>query len=576
VTRRRIVALVDADPHRGRLGHARSLGARLGHTTVLGQTLHRIGAVPAVTDVVVVHPADAALEIPDASPTSSTQRRLPIATHAASVPHDDGARRRIVAARQWAHTAWRGGLGQATAWDELLPADPFADALAANASDADVVLLLGGDWCLVDPDLTASLIERFEQSPEAFKLVFAQAPPGLSPVLLQPGVLRDLAEHRATLGRVLGYNPSQPSLDPIGKDVCVAVPAHVRDLGRRLIHDTPRAIAHLRAIAEHLGPALPTADADAIADASRAVELTSDAWRTRRLPPQWFIELTPHRDAAGPITPQHHVQPDRGPLDVALARDLFAELAEVGDVAVMLGGIGEPLRHPRWTDIVTAAADAGIAAIGLTTDLLADRETIAPLMDLPLDVLQVRLNADRPDTYAQVMGVDPAKWDHVMGQLQWLIDQRLKRDGSLRAGLPWLVPTLVKTAGTLRDMESFFERWLRLGEHPVIERFDTGLGRVNDLSPVPMDPPPRAANPHAVPTCAYVLADGSVTLCLGDWLGERSLGQAEQAGDLLKHWQSLARPETRRRQRALGLTAGCEDWLRGWDTRAATAPPRAA
>src|SRR5690606_16718228 len=135
------------------------------------------------------------------------------------------------------------------------------------------------------------------------------------------------------------------------------------------------------------------------------------------------VELTPRREVTGPITPHHYNTFDRADLDPDLAARLFAQLP--ADANVMLGGLGDALLHPQWDTIVESARDAGITAIGVETDLLCDEATLAKLLELPLDLIVVRLNADRAETYRRVMGAD--RFRDVLENLSRLYNERHTR-----------------------------------------------------------------------------------------------------------------------------------------------------
>ena len=564
MSRSSAIALVVADPDVGRLGHRRALTDTIAGRPVLELTLARACRIAGVSRVVVLHPPgrDPLAELP-----ADARQRLGLATSAAgngqapprdargsghgpavvSMAHDQVAgdahtpRRR--SARRWALTAWRGGLGGATAWDELLPAAPLAAALDHHHADAAV--LLGGDWCLADPAYATALLELHRSAPDAMKLTFTQAPPGLGPLVLGRGVVQDLARHHASVGGILAYNPRRPAVDPVGREVNHPIPATVRDTARRFVYDTPAGRGLLHALADHLGPELADADADAVTDACRAIERQDPGRVFDTLPPQIVIELTPRRHADGPILPQHHADPGRGDMDTALAIDLVQQCA---GHAVTLGGIGDATLHPDWAQVAEAALSSGVEGLQVETDLLAERDALGPLVRAfagrRIDVVGVRLPADTAETYRRVMGVD--RFAQVMDNLQWLFDQRSADAGA--QGLPWIVPRFTKTRDNLADMESFFERWTHLVQHAVIDRFPTGgtgsFALAPDLNPVPMDPPWKPPSPHQVKRRLTVLADGRVTLCQQDWQGRAALGHLADAPlrELWRRAQQLPPP----------------------------------
>ncbi|MEL7087372.1 MAG: hypothetical protein AAGL98_02840, partial [Planctomycetota bacterium] len=189
------IALVVADPAVGRLGHARRLDVELAGRPVLWHTLHRAARIKGVGRIFVVHP-------PGGLPTAGIDLGgfgVPVETFAHDLVGGDAFTPRIRSARKWALSGWRGGLGGATAWDELLPAAPLVAALEQFRGDAAVIV--GGDWCAFDPGYASELLRLHLGAPEAMKLTFTQAPPGLSPIVTRRAVLGDAHVDRSLAGR---------------------------------------------------------------------------------------------------------------------------------------------------------------------------------------------------------------------------------------------------------------------------------------------------------------------------------------------------------------------------------------
>ncbi|MEX0653836.1 MAG: SPASM domain-containing protein [Phycisphaeraceae bacterium] len=556
------IALIVTDTQRTRLGHPARLGDVLGGVNVLTHTLRRASGVAAVRRLVLVHPPGQAEAVRTLMGDARFDKPVHLFEAAAAEPGAQAHDARWVAARRWAVTAWRGGLGGATVYDELLPAAPLADAMRAH--EATSALLLRAEWCLFDPALAASQLALHLEQPDAYKLSFTQAPPGLSGLVAHRDVIGRLVESGAAFGTGLGYQPRRPQGDPITRELNRPVPPSVRDTYRRFVYDTPRSIDLLRTIADRLGDALPTADAVAVTDAARAVEADDADWPWRCLPQQVTLELTPRRAVTGPITPHHHVAFDRPDLDVDLARRIIDQLADpaaAGDVALRLGGLGDALLHPQWDAIVAAAQEAGVMSIGVDTDLLCDRATLDRLLALPIDLLTVRLNADTAATYRAVMGDD--RFEQVAENLQYLFDRRREALAAGRSPVKWIVPRLVKTAETLADMESFFQRWMMIEGHAVIEPAQSGGGLIPEQSPVPMAPPHRRPCRQMAGRMT-ILSNGQVALCDQDWQGQAALGEAQTA-TLLAIWQRMAGPAAQHaagRFDALPLCARCSEWHR--------------
>lgn len=565
------IAIIQVDLHRGRFGHAASLLDELAGKTILQHTLDRVARIDGIDEIVLMHPPDQSLDGMYDVPTDAPR----VTTAVMQTRSGDAWLHDVIGSgRKWSLTAWRGGVGGMTIYDELLPAYPWLQV--AQDRGAQSIVAARADWCMMDPLLATRQLELHRTAPEAMKVTFTQAPPGLAPIVLHRSVLQDMVEHSATVANLLCYNPKKPTIDPVGKDVNVQVPASVRSQYRRFIYDTPRAIEHMQAIASRLGDALHTCDAVEVTDASRGVE-TDEPWRElERLPQQINVELSPRRSVNGPIVPQHYLDLPREDMsqqtvDALLeqvgARPLSSRGAAgdesasprkesgwvalegvgsgescgatsgvsaggslslhpghpTGDTALLFGGLGDPLLHDDWFETLVRATDSGLLGVGIETDLLVDEETIDRLATLPLDVIAVRLNADSAETYEKLMGVDG--FGRVMDRLQRLFQARNVNRQRGEGFRGWVVPRLVKVAENLSDLETFFERWMMVSGWAVVDRALTGRGLIPDMSPVPMEVPGQG-NPHLPPKQRLtVLSDGAVCLCGEDWLGRLAMGR---------------------------------------------------
>ena len=553
------IALIPLDLQRSRLGLPALWSHQLAGQPILHHTLHRLARVVELDAIVLVHPARQAVALL----WQGLKVGKPILTHVAEAGLFDRWWGRRTAARKVAPAAWRGGLGGAGCYDELLPAKPLLDAM--DQHQAQAALLVGGDWVLVDPALSAKVLSLHLQHPEAMSMTFCQAPPGLSGIALSRKPLEQMVDSDATIGQGLSYNPSRAQSDPIGRDVCIQIPGHVRACAYRFIYDTPRSVALIQTLAGRLGDRLLSADASRVAKETQA--LGSGTIRSLSpLPSQVTIELTPHRLVDGPIIPQHYVKLERPVISLALVTSLLEQIAKVPDVLVTLGGLGDALLHPEWQTIVTRAAELGVWGVALDTDLLCEAAEVDRLLRLPIDIVNLRMNADTAELYRQVMGRDDFK--QVMENLSRLYHGRIARDQRYPdgpwMGRPWMVPRLVKTSDTFGDMESFFDKWIHFLGQAVIEPATTGCGLMPDLALHNLAPPRRFAC-RQLSGRMTVLSDGSIALCDQDWLARGLVGNASDGMTLAEAWSKLGEifaTHQAERWEQWPLCAACREWHR--------------
>lgn len=523
------IVVIPTNLERNRLGLPSRVAHEVAGRTVLEHTVEHAAAIEGIDAVVLVHP-------PGQDPLALLRSRTfarPVAAVAFEAGLFDEYHAMRIAARKWSLCAWRGGLGGATVYDELLPAAPILHALEQH--EALSAVLVGPDWPLLDPAITSRVLALHLSDRDALGMTFCQAPPGLAGVAISRKLIAELARQPdGSIGRMLAYVPSRPQADPIGKDVCVQIDPAIRSLPHRFIYDVPAGIAAVEA------------------------RLTNQA-RDLFFPQQVTVELTPRRAVRGPITPQHHVAIDRPDMSVDLAIRIVRQLGEIGGVALTLGGLGDALLHPNWRDIVAAARDAGVLGIAVQTDLLVDEPTLALLLDAPIDAVIVNVNADTARTYEQVMGAD--RFGQLVENLQWLLVERAKRTGPRL--MPWLVPSLIKTRDTLGDMETFFDRWTHFAGHAVIAPATSGAGAMPEQSPVLMAPPRRRPC-RQLDRRLTIHSDGAVPRCDQDWLARAPLGHAatHTIAELWHALDAVRDAHAQGRLETLTICNACHEWHR--------------
>lgn len=450
----KVVAHIHADLGRGSLGTRRDLATPIADgKNALRLTLARLARSRRLDGVVVTSddpPRARALagdEGKDATFVAATGR----------------ARRQIEVARLMARRCWRGGLGNASVFDEAFDAELAMAAI--NASHAAAVVPIGADWALVDAAMIDACIERHEQNPAAMGLVFTPAAPGLAVCVVGAPLVGELAEKGATagafgtIGALLGYIPIAPQADPIARHACVPASTAARDCTERLIADTPAGVDAIRWVMHELGARGATASSESIASALAA--------RARVFSPEILtLSLTNQRRTRGLRDAWLGVPGNTGlALDRAVgAIDTFmrADGRTREGVVVSLEGAGDPLLHARWREVVAHARSAGVAAVHLRTELLCDPHTLELVRDAAIDVLSVDLLADTPETYQRITGL--AEHARVVENVECLL---APRDGG--RGPAWIVPRLTRCDAVYREIERFYDRWLMRAGWCVID-----------------------------------------------------------------------------------------------------------
>lgn len=369
--------------------------------------------------------------------------------------------RAIASARLFAPASWRGGPAALTVYDELL--DPTSLAVVMDDLGLAAVALVGPDWPLVDPDLTDRLIDRLGER-EQRQLAFCQAAPGLAPVLLGRSLVADLARQQATggpfasLAGVLGYLPDAGRADLIARDECVQIAPALRDVGARVTADCPHRTAELAGVLDALGDAGATIAGAALGEALASLAATDLASG----PQQPTLEVCTGRLTSGEraLWARQPEGEHRRTLEVELACGWIAQLAAMRrDLALTIGGAGDPLQHPDLPRFIEIARSAGVCSIHVRTDLLADEATIDALLDAEPDLISVDLLAHDAATYRRLAGI------HAFERVQRNIARVLARRGAPTAldpvPTPWLVPRITRCDAVYEQIEPFYDHWLR-------------------------------------------------------------------------------------------------------------------
>ncbi|MCA9291098.1 MAG: DUF115 domain-containing protein, partial [Phycisphaerales bacterium] len=289
-TATRVAAVVPVDPERNGLGVRRRLDVPFRGRPVLQATLERLGRSATLDRIILLVP-----DALDLGPIVDQARiGLPLEIERCGRSPFDGGAPVIAAARRWADTCWRGGIGGMSIYDEVFA--PIATGRVLKRLELDGALLVGPDWPLVDvvsAEGCDAVVRRFREQPDRQGLVFTQSPPGLCGCVLSRGLIEELSARSrlATVGGLMVYQPHVPQHDPIARDANVQIDHGVRRSLVRATYDTDRQ----RALLDRLA-ALP--EEATSADVVAAIE-AADASHERSLPQHLIVELCTDRTSVG-------------------------------------------------------------------------------------------------------------------------------------------------------------------------------------------------------------------------------------------------------------------------------------
>jgi hypothetical protein len=497
---RRIAAVLPVDPSCCGLGVRRSIDTPFLGRPVLQATLERLGASRSIHEIVLVAP-----EGFDVEPCIDRDRvGKPVVIERCSGSPFGPEHQAVAAARRWAGTCWRGGIAGMSAFDEAFCPRAFAPIVRARGLSA--IVCVAPEWPLVnvsEPGGIDSLIERHLSNPDRLPLVFSQAPPGLGACLVAAHLVEELAERNrlSTIGGLLVYQPHAPQGDPVARDANVQIDHRVRGSLMRATSDASRWRAATERVAARLGRDASWVDIAAALQSERAV---IDA-----RPQHLVIELNQDRSSTGLFSRSRAAGARRDPITLDFLQHVLRDCADIDDLAVTFDGAGDPMLHPQFEDCVRVAHDAGVRGIHVRTELRGTTEAIDSLLQLPVDVISVDVQADRASTYRAMMGDDGFK--SVLANLDHCIQRRTRlteHAPNAAFAQPWIVPRISRCHTTYEDIDTFFDRWQAVLGTAVIDSIDVQEG---DLPPLASAAPPTSVVRRDARSVMHIRCDGAVT-----------------------------------------------------------------
>ena len=262
-------------------------------------------------------------------------------------------------------------------------------------------------------------------------------------------------------------------------------------------------------------------------------------------------------NARCPFCPQSAIAQAAGFVPQSLAWEDFEttirEVAQYPVELVRFTGDGEPLLHPRISDMLALCRDLGIAKVNLTTNgsLLRGRRLDA-ILKTPPQVLDVSLDAFTPATYAKYrVGLD---FDVTVANVKEFLTRRDPRKTRV-------VLSIIAHDGMEDEIRDFTEYWKVRADEVAVRGLHTNLGAVA-VAPSPR-PRSRWPCPHLWQRLVVDFR-GHIRFCPIDWHDKSFVGRVGEM-TLYDAWHSPQVTSLRRRHlegdyAGAGVCENCTDW----------------
>ncbi len=467
----------------------------------------------------------------------------------------------VTVSRKWSLDGWRGGIGGATCFDEYVDCRVLATLLEAEPADA--VLCVPAASPLIDPKLCDQLIAHKQQASEDVRLSFSQALPGLAGIVLDGDLVLELAKGQLPIGWLFAYQPDDPKKDLIFLPTCFELPQDIRYARGRLIVDTQRSFE----LAEDLIREHDTLDAVSI-----CVWLTErEQTKAESFPQEIEIELTlddPYPEAL--LRPRGQRVNSREAMTLSAMQCLSKQLIERDDCLVVLGGFGDPLRHPEFDQMLECLRPrtgntTGVFGLAIrTAGVNLTDEKIQLLIDHRVDIVNVVLDAWSPDLYGQLQSPgDPtaASLAFVRERIDRLVQKRQE------AGIAWplVVPEITKAKQNVHELDDFYDGWIKHIGAASIVGYTNCAGQCPEHAVMSMAPATRSQC-RRLRSRGVVLSDGRWVMCDQDLHGLHAIGNiAETSITDLWHCQQLMTVRMAHRDgefNCVPICLDCNEWHR--------------
>ena len=218
---------------------------------------------------------------------------------------------------------------------------------------------------------------------------------------------------------------------------------------------------------------------------------------------------------------------------------------------------GESLLHPEFLNFVDEAKRAGIGPVDLTTNAMTLTEKRAQrLLEAPIDVIDVSLDAFRKETYEKIR--KKGNFDAVIANTKRLIDLRNQIGSPTK-----IMVSIIRQKESLDEVEEFRDYWDQYVDEVLIRGLNTDLDLVNVTEVFFKDDVARWPCPQFWKRVT-INFNGEVRFCVEDWRNKGIVGNVKEQ-TIQEIWKSAGYEKFRElhlsgRWNEMKMCKPCRDW----------------
>ncbi|MCF6227110.1 MAG: SPASM domain-containing protein [Planctomycetes bacterium] len=453
--------------------------------------------------------------------------------------------------RMFSPTGYREGVLQLTAMDEVLSFRAAIEYATENAIDR--VLFLPAGTHFLDTESVRMLLETKRKGAEDSAFRYLKAPQGYMAFSWLAARAAMAVEEGRGPGSLFVYDPDGFCPYPTSTPAAFTLASEFMNSQHCFRGDTRRGEMFCDALEHFVGN-------DGWSNRSMAaVHEAADSIVTDFKPtaPRFMeIEICSERNyTPTDLLPARPL--DTSTMDAGLFRSIVDEYSKWDDATLLIGGHGEPFRHPDALALIEYAARK-LSAVAVRTDGFAlDTDTNKRLIDAEVAMVSVTLGNWGREAYREINGID--EFDNVLKNMRDLVDQTVNNGHSL----PVLSPEVIKTPSGESGLEAFMDSFWPGPNWPVIRGHNDFCGRLPSLATFELLPRIRNAC-RRLSESMYIRPNGDAALCAQDVDGQYILGNVSES--LESAFQGQKADDAREAHRcgayeqASPLCARCKSW----------------